>query len=314
MDQHSGRNWIIAPVLAAVLGMAAGEVRAQADVDTNNTVITDFEYNMRTTQWGGYWYSFNDFNSPAASDTTLRGNSQITSADSLGNPFFDDSTGYYDKRSYPLGRSGEADSHSMRMAFAFGDRLLSCGTGCTYQPYVGWGLRLTYKGRPDDTFDMTGATAITFWAKSDTDTVTVNFSLMISDSIDLPDYSQAIKVGPVWKQYTVSLNPATTLLMQPTWAAKKAFDLRHVSGMGFGFNRGENSKVTTNGMSIDEITVVKWRYIDPALVDGIRPWTRLSASRPGWRLQIKGSQVNLMRMDGDRLTPFNLNGRGLPAR
>jgi hypothetical protein len=314
MDQISSGKWIIAPVFAAVLGLAAGEVRAQAAVDTNNTVIADFESNLQSTMWNGYWYHFDDANSVSAADSTLYGNSVITSLDSLGNPFYDTS-GYYDKRTYPLGHTGEADSHSSRMAFKLGDRLLSCGAACSYQPYVGWGLVLTtYRFNPADTFDLTGATAISFWAKSDTDTVTVDYSLFIRDTSNAPDYSQAIKIGPQWTKYTISLNPATTKLQQPTWAAKKPFDLRHVAGMGFGFNRGENSKFPTNGMSIDDITIENWKYVEPPIIDGIRSWSRASASRAGYRLQIKGSQVHLIRADGNRITPFNLNGRAFPAR
>jgi hypothetical protein len=314
MYQKSIRQWIVAPVFAAVLGMAAGEARAQAAVDTNNTVIADFETNLGSTMWNGYWFHFNDANSPSAADSTLKGNSVITSLDSMGYPFTDTS-GYYDRRSYPLGPTGEADSHSLRMAFKFGDRLLSCGAACTYEPYVGWALILTtYHFAPADTFDLTGATAISFWAKSDTDTVTVNYSLIIRDSIDTPDYSQAIKVGPTWKKYSISLNPATTLLAQPTWAVKKPFNMKHVAGMGFGFNRGDNKKITANGMSIDDITIENWKYVDPEIIDAIRSYARRAGSKAAYRLQIKGSQVNLIRADGDRITPFSLNGRAFPVR
>jgi hypothetical protein len=305
----------MAPVFAAVLGMAAGEVRAQAAVDTNNTVIADFESNLGSTAWNGYWYHFNDANSASAADSTLYGNSVITSLDSTGYPFTD-SSGYYDRRSYPLGPQGDSDSHSLRMAFQFGDRLLSCGTACTYEPYVGWGLVLTtYHFAPADTFDMTGATAISFWAKSDIDTVTVDFSVFIRDTVDAPDFSQVVKVGPVWKKYSISLNPATTLLQQPSWATKKPFNLRHVAGMGFGFNRGENKLHTANGMSIDDVTVENWKYVEPPIIeDAIRSVARKSGNRAGYRLQIKGSQINLIRTEGNRITPFNLNGRAFPVR
>lgn len=315
MNRLSGRKWIMAPVFAAVAGMAAVEARAQAPVDTNNTVIADFESNLMSTMWNGYWFHFNDAASASAADSTLYGNSTITSLDSLGNPFYNDSTGEFDPRTYPLGHTGEPNTKSSRMAFKLGDRLLGCGAGCSYQPYVGWGLVLTtQRFNPSDTFDLTGATAVSFWAKSDTDTVTVDYSLTIRDTINTSDYSVALKIGPTWAKYTISLNPATTPLKQPTWAAKKPFDLRHVAGMGFGFNRGENSKFPTNGMSIDDITFENWRYIDPSLIEGIRSWSRASASRSAFRLQIKGSQVHLIRTDGDRITPFNLNGRAFPAR
>lgn len=314
MDQFSIKQWIMAPVCAAVLGMAVGEARAQATVDTNNTVIADFETNLQSTMWNGYWYHFNDANSVSAEDSTLYGNSVITSLDSSGYPFTDTS-GYYDRRSYPLGPTGEADSHSLRMSFQFGDRMLSCGTGCSYEPYVGWGLVLTtYRPSPMDTFDLTGATVISFWAKSDTDTVTVNFSLMIRDTTNAPDYSQSIKVGPAWKKYSVSLDPATTLLQQPSWATKKPFNVKHVGGMGFGFNRGENKKNTANGMSIDDITIEHWKYVEPEIIDGIRSYARRAGSKAGYRLQIKGSQVHLIRIDGERITPFSLNGRSFPVR
>lgn len=307
-------GWIMATALAAAAGFGSKEARAQATTDSN-FVLADFETNLQSTRWNGYWFHYDDAGTPAASDTTLRGNSKITSLDSMGYPFYDDS-GYYDKKTYPLGRTGEANTHSSRMAFSFGDRMLSCGTGCSYSPYVGWALIFTTLNgsSPNDTIDLTGAKAISFWAKSDTDTVTVDFSLIIRDSSNAPDYSQVIHIGPQWAKYTVSLDPAKTGLTQPTWAAKKAFNLKHAAGIGFGFNRGENSKVPANGMSIDDILIEGWTWKDPNEIDAIRPWARASASKAGWRLQIQGSQIRLMRMDGDRLMPFNMNGRALPVR
>ena len=308
-------DWLTTTIFSAALVVACGN--AHASTDTTNYLLADFETSLGTTPWYGYWFHFTDVGSKSAADTALMGNSTITSLDSMGYPFYDDS-GYYDRKTYPLGRSGEPDSHSSRMAFALGDRPLSCAppAGCSYAPYVGWAMIFTtqHGSNPNDTIDLTGAAAISFWAKSDTDTVTVNFSLIIRDSNNLPDYSMAIKVGPQWTKYNISLNPATLLLKQPEWATKKPFDLRHVAGMGFGFNRADNGKLPTNGMSIDDILIENWKYDDPNLVDAIRPSTRMSRSRAGYRLLIQGSQIRLIRADGERVTPFNLNGRGLPAR
>lgn len=311
---------IISAAVAAVIGAigenaeaAGAKAQTRAYADTGNFVLANFEQNMQSTQWNGYWFNYTDKYTPSAADSTVMGNSTLTSLDSNGYPFYD-TAGYYDARTYPIGRTGETDSHSYHMAFALGDRKLGCGTGCSYDPYVGWGLNFTtYQAAPHDTVDLTGATAISWWAKSDSDTVTVSFTVSTHDTTpNSADYAQTFKIGPTWAKYTCNLVPSADF-KQPSYAAHKPFDPRYVFGIGWGFNRGQNSKKPTDGIDLDDIVIEHWTDIPPES-DAIRAASRAAAARAGWRLQVQGSQIRLVRPDGDKLVPLNLNGRALPTR
>jgi hypothetical protein len=312
---------ILSTAIVAIVGAgekaeaASAKAQARAYADTNNVPLATFDYGRGSTQWGGYWFQYSDVNSVSAADSTLMGNSYFTFADSLsGNPFPNDTiTGAYDPRSFPVDRSGDTSLHSYHMGFALGNRPLSCGTACSYAPYIGWGINFTYKPAPDDTIDLTGSTGISFWAKSDTDTVTVSFSVATLDSTPgAADYSQEFHIGPTWAKYTCKL-VASADFKEPTYAAPKPFNPAHATGIGWNFNRGSNAKHPTNGIIIDDVLINNWTEYPPE-IDAVRSGPRASAAHAGWRLQVQGSQIRLVRPDGDRLIPLNLNGRALPVR
>ncbi len=312
---------VISMSIAAVIGAAGGKAEAagakaksRAYVDTANFPLATFDYGLGSGQWGGYWFQYTDGNSASAADSTVMGNSKFTAGDSvLGTPFPPDSiTGAYDLRSFPYDRSGDTTLHSYHMGFALGDRKLSCGTACSYDPYIGWGMNFTYKPAPDDTIDLTGSTGISFWAKSDSDTAYVSFSVATLDSTPgAADYSQVFRIGPTWAKYTCKL-VASADFAEPAYAAPKPFNPARATGIGWNFNRGLNAKHPTNGITIDDLYIDNWTPYPPEN-DAIRPLSRASA-HAGWRMQIQGSQVRIVRPDGDRLIPINLNGRALPAR
>jgi Carbohydrate binding domain (family 11) len=321
---QSNRKWATSLGIAALAawGLSAQTTQAQAP-DTVNYILSNFESGIGSTPHNGYWFDFTDNNSVSAEDTALFGNSRITSVDSFGQPFVDSNWNYL-PASYPVGREGVAGTLSKRMGFAFGDRRLSCGTDCSYDPYVGWGLNFTtlFVHAPHNNFDLTGATAISFWAKSDSDTVTFNFSVIIKDTVitNTADYAQTIKVGPEWKKYTVELK-ASAELAQPTWATPKPFNLQMVTGIGFGFNRGQNVTRPTNGISIDDIIIENWQYVAPpepepepepepiSIKQGLRAMT-LRGKAP---MQNHGPRVHFVTPDGRKL-PLDASGRILPAR
>ncbi|MBW8889594.1 MAG: hypothetical protein JF616_17700 [Fibrobacteres bacterium] len=307
--------------IAAVIGAtgekaeaASAKAKARAYVDTVDYKLSTFDYGLQAGSWGGYWFEYSDMNSAAASDTTLRGNSYFTAGDSItGAPFpNNDTSGAYDPRSYTLDRTGDTTLHSFHMGFALGNRKLSCGTACSYDPYIGWGMNFSYRTPPDDTVDLTGSTGISFWAKADTDTAVVSFSVATLDSTPgAADYSQVFKIGPTWAKYTCKL-VASAEFAEPSYAAVKPFNPARATGMGWNFSKGLNAKHPTNGIEIDDLAIDHWTDYPPE--DGIRSVSRASAAHAGWRLQIQGSQIRLVRPDGDRLLPLNLNGRALPAR
>lgn len=317
---HDNRKWATSLGIAAIAvwGLAAQGPMAQT-VDTVNYLVSDFEGNVDGTTHNGGVHSWTDNGETAFEDTALFGNSRITSVDSFGQ-YFMDTLGYLPE-SFPLGREGLPNTRSKRMGFALGDRKLSCGGTCSYDPHVGWVVNFTYS-HPEtyNTFDLTGATAISFWAKSDSDTVTFTFSLGIKDTlVSGPDYGAVMKVGPVWKKYTVPLN--SVFLSHPGWGAVKDFNLKMVSGFSFGFNKGQNATRPTNGMSIDDIYIDNWQYVPPPIPEpepepepiSIRKGLRAASMRGKAPMQDHGPRIHFITPDGRKL-PLDASGRISPAR
>jgi hypothetical protein len=312
------RGLFLTSLCSVFIGTAVNEVRAQGAVaDTNNYIMSDFEItNPMSTPLNGFWFTYGDRLTATEIDTIM-GNSRVTSFDSsTGGPLYD-SLYNYDVKTFPIGRTGEVGSRSMRFAYELGDRRLSCGGTCTYDPYVGFGLTFTtlMDTAGNNILDFTGATAISFWAKAEKDSITVNISVGTKDTTtNASDYGKTLTIsGPEWKKYTISLVEPTGLT-QPSWAAKKPFDLKRATGIGFGINRGMNSLAPSNTLLIDDVVIENWKYVDPAEVVAVRSPNRAHASRSGGRLQIQGSQVRFIRADGVRLSPFNMNGRVQPVR
>jgi Carbohydrate binding domain (family 11) len=318
---HSNSKWVKSLGIAAfaVWGLSVQSTQAQP-VDTVNYLLSDFENSVDGTPHNGGWFSWTDNNEKSFEDTTLLGNSRLTSVDSFGQYFVDTNWNYLPE-SFPLGREGLPNTRSKRMGFALGDRKLSCGAECSYDPHVGWGVNFTYLGihDPYKNFDLTGATAISFWAKSDSDTVTFSFTVSIKDTtVESPDYSTLVKVGPEWKKYTIPLS--TDVLAQPSWATPKAFNLQMVTGVSFGFNRGQNSDHPTNGMSIDDVLIENWQYKAPPEPEpepeepiSIKNGLRAASMRGKLPAQSYGPRVHFVTPNGRKL-PIDAAGRALPVR
>ncbi len=308
--------------VATLVSILAGGASAQPNpADTAHYVMADFESNIQSTPLNGYWFTYTDVGSASAADTALKGNSVITSLDSSGNPFFDTNFNY-DARTYPLGRLGDSNTHALHMGFALGDRPLGCGDNCSYAPYVGWGLNFTTRFSPNNTLDFTGATAFSFWAKSDSDTVVVgiSFNILDTNARNAADYGMSLKIGPVWKKYTISLG-ASTPLTQPTWTTAKAFDLKSVTGIGFSFNKGSNPLRPTNGIVLDDVLIENWKFVEPVIEPEPEPeplaihnGAKSASARKNFGLQFHDSQMHFLRANGTLIRPMDLKGRALPVR
>jgi hypothetical protein len=251
-------NWVLAIGLAAVFqAQAAGSSLSKAADVVGDYVMTDFEGMELRTPINGYWYTFTDRNTATSVDS-IYGNSRLTTFDSSGRPLFD-TLGNPDPNTFPAGHSEES-LHSLKFGYELGDRKLSCGAACTYEPYVGMGIRFTTMA---DTLDLTGAVAITFWAKADSAPLTLNVSIGTMDTTtNAADYGQAFKLTTSWAKYTITLK-ASADFKQPSWAAVKPFNIQRVFGMGFGVNRGENATKPSNAVYVDDITIENWKYVDP---------------------------------------------------
>lgn len=258
--------------LSTMLAAPAGSL-AFGGADTTDYVMSDFEAGMLDTPLWGFWYVFTDRNTPTAVDTVM-GNSFLTSFDSTGFPLFD-TLGFPDARTFPQGHDSSS-TRALRFGYSLGDRKLSCGTACLYEPYVGFGVGFTTRF---DTLDLTGATGIAFWAKTDSATVVMNVSVATRDSVTTAaDYSKRVTVDATWKRYVIPL-VAGPDFMQPSWSPKKPFKVTQVKGMGFGITRGDNPTQLTNAVTIDDLTVLGWKFVEPDIV--IDPSSARRSAAPG---------------------------------
>lgn len=270
-----------------VSGRAAEPIDIADTADTTDYVMSDFESASLSTPLWGFWYTFTDINSATEVDTIF-GNSYLTSFDSLGMPLLD-SLFMPDARTFPPGYS-ESSSRSMRFAYVLGDRRLSCGADCTYDPYVGFGTGFTTQF---EYLDLTGSPGIAFWAKSEVAPVVMEVSVLTVDSVaDAPDYSMRVTVDTVWERFVIPLK-AGPEFAQPAWGPRKPFDAAKVKGMNFGINRGTNPDHLANAVLVDDVTVLDWVFVDPsvairkAAVSPAQSALRLDIRREGGLVRVR---------------------------
>jgi hypothetical protein len=277
-EYHMSRSFsraLSAGVLA--IGLSLPQAVEAADTpDTTDYVMSDFETATLSTPLWGFWYTFTDRNSATEVDTVY-GNSYLTSFDSTGQPLLD-SLFMPDVRSFPPGYS-EFSTRALRFAYVLGDRKLSCGAACTYEPYVGFGIGFSTQV---EYLDLTGSPGIAFWAKAESAPVVMDVSVGTVDTstaaIGAPDYSMLVTVDTVWKQYVIPL-VAGPDFAQPAWGPRKPFDATKVKGMNFGINRGANPEDTINAVLIDDLSILDWTYVEPVDPSSIRKASAASAMR-----------------------------------
>jgi hypothetical protein len=308
MRKRCGAIW--AAVLAASLGAAerapAGTAARRAD---SAYVMADFEGpDPLTTPLKGYWFFGDDRYTPTANDM-IPGNSEIISFDFQGKPRLD-SSGGFDTASFPAGRGGGKGTRSMRVAYVLGNRMLSCGGPCRFDPFIAFGLVFTtWSG----TLDLSGATSISFWARSDSDTVRFDAAVATDDTTrDAADYAQAFAVGPEWTRCVIDLKPSD-LFKQPEGSAAKPFDPSRAYGLNFTVNRGANASDPANALILDDVGVAGWAYRG-TIPDAM--WKPGASPResPRNRSRRAERQGRAAFRDDVRGLGIDLNGRALPSR
>jgi hypothetical protein len=273
-------------------GLALGTAPASARTAPADWIVNDFETGTLSTPMNGFWYFFTDRNSPTVVDTVM-GNSTLTSVDEFGFPFVD-SLGQPDPRTFPPGRDSSS-TRSLKFGYALGDRPLSCGTSCTYAPYVGFGFGFS---TITNTLDFSTSGGIAFWARAEKDSIIMNVSVSAEDTTTgAPDYSQRFVIDTTWKRYTIQL-VASEVFKQPNYGPRKPFNATLVKAMNFGVNKQENPTVTQNALFLDDLVVIGWEYVDPSSV------RRPVAGRAGTRMDLgRGGRIRY-RIPG-------LQGKGL---
>jgi hypothetical protein len=212
-------------------------VRGQA----TDFLLNDFESGGSTNNLFGYWFYYND--------APNKGNSRILTCDSV--------SGAFDSSSLSLpGYGGSAAAG--RMGWAFGDKNPSCGDSCSYDPEVGFGTDLR---SGDSVANLTGATAITFWAKANK-AVKILFVINLNTVKDYSNYRQTLDVGTDWRLFTVNLK-ASAAFAQPTWGKPVAWDPTQVTTINWVATMALNKTLASDTLIVDDIKILGW---DPLAV------------------------------------------------
>lgn len=215
-------------LLAAALAFGAAGAKAQS------TKVEDFESKTTINLLGGFWYFYDD--------RTDSGASVITTADTA--------TGFWDSTTFAAGAEGSASA--IKLGFRFGAKDPKCGGTCTYSPMVGMGTNLMSGGA----LDLTGATAISFWAKADAP-LKIVFSMGTTEIKDNGNYAKLVPVTASWSKYSVSLAPGAEL-KQPSWAKKVAFNPAEAFSLGWQISKSDNAGMAGGALYVDQIVVENW--------------------------------------------------------
>lgn len=198
-------------------------------------VLADFENPGPTNNLFGYWFYYND--------AANQGNSRITTCDTL--------SGGFDTTSIGPGRNGSVGAG--RMGFVFGDKMPVCGDSCSYDPEVGFGTDLR---SADSVADLTGATYINFWARSN-HPLTVLFTVTLLPVKDYAHYRQTITTGTEWKQYSIALKKSPQF-SQPTWGKPVAWDPKQITTINWVVTKAFNKSLPSDTLMVDDIEVMEW--------------------------------------------------------
>jgi hypothetical protein len=246
-------------VATSLVGTAAMAVTA---APTDSTVVADFNLQTNKNNTEGFWFYVTDKGSG--------GNSKVTSGDTTMNPPIFSATSFGDNAYGIVGYSG-------RMEFELGTVKPACGAGCTYPNEVTFGTNVE-QILDVSPLDITGATAISFWARA---TPAANISVIFLTK-DITDYSwarAAVPATPVWKRYTANFSGTTGIVFKSTYGQgkDKALTLNKVQGINFAIQKDATNPTLTKGeLLIDDLTIHGWK--DPNAA-GIRELSHASMSK-----------------------------------
>jgi hypothetical protein len=236
--------------------LAAASVAGAAD----STLVAGFDLRTNQNLIDGFWFYLDDSGS--------KGDSKVTSADNTQSPpIFGDSS-FADDATKIMGASA-------RLAYTFGSHRPECQPApCTYSPEVTMGTNIVPAGATAR--DITGATAIGFWAKA---TPPVKVSI-IGISTDVTDYSwprAEVAVTSEWKYYHANLTGTTAPVFLGTWGSmnKKNPTLSKMQGFSFALQKDTNPAVTSGELLIDDLYLIGIKDQNSA----IRPGSGRSLAR-----------------------------------
>jgi hypothetical protein len=242
--------------LVITLSITGLNIPGKAQAQPLSTVISDFESSRSTNNMGGYWYFYDD-QRDSGSSTISTANAEMQYQ--------------WDSTTYVPGSGGSETG--VKLGFLLGETKPHCGIGCTYPAQVGMGTQIL--GGAD--LDITGATAISFWAKADAP-IKVVFTATTSDILDNGGYAKVVSVTMDWAKYTVALSPGKDFA-QPNWAIKKTFDPTHFMAVGWMIDKGINTGLTKGAFYLDNVIIDGWepkQFVDHVSFSAIARQNRAS--------------------------------------
>lgn len=206
------------------------------------TIIDDCEATDTVLNcWGEVWFGWDD--------SCNGGNSRITNMEPL--PIRGSGSGgdYAMKFTAGEGNPHGTPGQCMKVSYKLGNIVPEIN-GSPYSNEFGFGtcfesIRTRYK-------DLTGATAITFWAKA-SDSITGNFQLQIEKENEIVHFiaPEHVKYGLTWRKYTIDLS---TLQPAPWNINETPYSLAEISNINWQIaDDGKNPETGT--VWIDDIRI-----------------------------------------------------------
>jgi len=232
--------------------MLAVALTAQAQ-STAVSVLDDFEAGSNQNKFLGYSYFYND--------ATDGGTSVVTSSKPGTKP----SELLVDTNSFDAGYGGS--TKALKMAFTYGaNKPKSCGGTCAYGQMVGFGTQFVpgtdVTVGSGKTLDLTGATAITFYAKASV-AMKMRVEITTTNVTDFGYFVGNPSVGTDWSKQTVMLSTGLGGINQPSWAVPVTFDPTLVQKLQFSISADDNAGLTAGTVWLDSIAVVGYTWVPP---------------------------------------------------
>jgi hypothetical protein len=225
-------------------------------VPVKSVIVDDFEGGKKNNLIGGIWNTF--------SDETDSGNSVIV------NGIREESrTGVY--LVLPTANEGHLGT-GMMMKYKYG----------TIRPHRGsssWGnqvgINTSLSSASDGIGDLTNATQVSFWAKSNFSGLSVRFLIPTSDVKDFVFYRKQIILDTIWTKYSIKIDS----LVQPAWATHVTFNRAHAMSIQWDISADDGSNPVSATLWLDDVEIEGYF---PTVIAGNDPSTSTNR-RPVFR-------------------------------
>lgn len=236
-SQGIARGILTAAVLMPIaVNAAAGD----------SAVVDDFESGTNQNKFLAYTFYYND--------SKDGGNTVIASAKASGAELLYDAA-------LSVGEGAGGSAKALKLEFTFGSvKPKGCGGTCAYGNMAGMGTGFVADGQ---VLNMTGATAISFWAKASAN-MAMRVEIATEGVKDFGYHMNAPQLTPTWTKITIPLIEGPDL-QQPTWAEEVPFDLTKMQKIQFAISADDNPSTLTGGtVYIDDIVVHGYKWVPPS--------------------------------------------------